>query len=165
MATVKAALPFLAAGRRVEDTLREASRRIAPRLGKREFVALVLARYEPETGAFTLANAGLPDPYLLRADGSVSQVLAPGPRFPLGVRGEVAYEAASGALGKGDRLLLVSDGMPEAPVPGGDPLGYERFAKLVAGAASLDGLIAAVKAATEPPLADDWTALMLERRA
>src|SRR4051812_3649528 len=58
MATVKASLPFLAAGRPVQDTLREASRRLAPRLGKREFVALVLARYEPETGAFTLANAG-----------------------------------------------------------------------------------------------------------
>jgi serine phosphatase RsbU (regulator of sigma subunit) len=167
MATVKAALPFLAAGRRVEETLREASRRLAPRLGKREFVALVLARYEPETGAFTLANAGLPDPYVVRADGTVSAVVAPGPRFPLGVRGDIAYASAAGALAKGDRLLLVSDGLPEAPVlgGGGEPLGYERFEKLVAGAASLDGLIAAVKAATEPVLADDWTALMLERRA
>lgn len=167
MATVKAALPFLAAGRSVEDTLREASRRIAPRLGKREFVALVLARYEPETGAFTLANAGLPDPYLVRADGTVTAVVAPGPRFPLGVRGDIAYAASGGTLGKGDRLLLVSDGLPEAPLLGasGDPLGYERFERLVAGAASLDGLIAAVKAATEPVLADDWTALMLERRA
>ncbi|HEX4440702.1 MAG TPA: PP2C family protein-serine/threonine phosphatase [Thermoanaerobaculia bacterium] len=166
MATVKASLPFLAAGRSVEETLREASRRLAPRLGKREFVALVLARYDPETGAFTLANAGLPDPYLVRADGTVSAVVVPGARYPLGVRGDVAYEAASGALGKGDRLLLVSDGLPEAPVVGaaGEPLGYERFERLVAGAASLDGLIAAVKAATEPTLADDWTALMLERR-
>jgi hypothetical protein len=167
MATVKAALPFLAAGRSAEETLREASRRLAPRLGKREFVALVLVRYEPETGAFTLANAGLPDPYVVRADGTVSAVVAPGPRYPLGVRGDVAYSAASGALGKGDRLLLVSDGLPEAPLQGGggEPLGYERFERLVAGAASLDGLIAAVKAATEPALADDWTALMLERRA
>jgi hypothetical protein len=165
MATVKAAMPFLAVGRRVEDTLREASRRLAPRLGKREFVALVIVRYEPDTGAFTLANAGLPDPYVVRADGSVSPVVVSGPRFPLGIRGDIAYSAASGALAKGDRLLLVSDGLPEAPVAGGEPLGYERFEKLVAGAASLDGLIAAVKAATEPPLADDWTALMLERRA
>jgi hypothetical protein len=165
MATVKAAMPFLAAGRRVEDTLREASRRLSPRLGKREFVALVIVRYEPDTGAFTLANAGLPDPYVVRADGTVSSVVVSGPRFPLGVRGDIAYSAASGALAKGDRLLLVSDGLPEAPVAGGEPLGYERFEKLVAGAASLDGLIAAVKAATEPPLADDWTALMLERRA
>ena len=167
MATVKATLPFLAAGRPVQGTLREASRRLAPRLAKREFVALVLARYEPETGAFTLANAGLPDPYILRADGTVSAVVVPGSRFPLGVRGEVAYDATSGTLGHGDRLLLVSDGLPEAPVAGGggEPLGYERFERLVAGAASLDGLIAAVKAATEPTLSDDWTALMLERRA
>jgi sigma-B regulation protein RsbU (phosphoserine phosphatase) len=165
MATVKATLPFLAAGRPVEETLSEASRRLAPRLGKREFVALVLARYEPDTGAFTLANAGLPDPYVVRADGSVSSIVVPGARFPLGVRADIVYSATSGALEKGDRLLLISDGLPEAPVPGGDPLGYERLEKLVAGAASLDGLIAAVRAATEPTLADDWTALVLERRA
>src|SRR5260370_919675 len=39
MATVKAALPFIAAERSVAETLREATRRIAPRLEAREFVA------------------------------------------------------------------------------------------------------------------------------
>ena len=69
MATVKASLPFLAAGRSVSETLREANRRLAPRLERREFVALCYLRYEPETGAFALGNAGLPDPYLVAADG------------------------------------------------------------------------------------------------
>jgi hypothetical protein len=165
MATVKAVLPFLAAERSVEETLREANRSLKPRLEAREFVALAYARYEPETGAFTVANAGMPDPYWIRADGSVRAIGAPGPRFPLGVRPEVAYESIAGVLAPGENLLFVSDGLPEAPLPDGEPLGYERFEAILARNASPDALCDAVRAATGPVLADDWTVLVLERPA
>jgi len=163
MATAKAALPFLAAGRSVEEVLREANRRMKARLEAREFVALTYARYEPRTGAYELANAGLPDPYVLGSNGKPRAISAPGPRFPLGVRHEVAYEKVGGALAPGERLLLLSDGLPEAPMPDGGPLGYERFEALLARAGDADALLEAVRAATGPTLADDWTVLMLER--
>ena len=164
MATVKATLPFLAAERSASDTLREANRRLAARLERREFVALCYVRYEPDTGAFTLGNAGLPDPYVV-ADGARPRALsAPGPRFPLGARPEVAYEEIHGRLAVGEKLVLLTDGLPEAPVADGDPLGYERFESLLAGAADPDALFAAVRAAARPGLDDDWTALYLERR-
>jgi hypothetical protein len=163
MATVKAMLPFLAAGRSVEETLGEANRRLKPRLESREFVALAYLRYEPRTGAFALANAGLPDPYRLRADFAPEPLSAPGPRFPLGVRAEVAYEAVGGVLARGERLLLLTDGLPEAPEADGGPLGYEKFEALLSRAAGPDALFEAVRSATGPTLADDWTVLVLER--
>jgi hypothetical protein len=165
MATVKTALPFLAAGRSVAETLREGNRRLRLRLESREFVALAYARYEPRTGAFELANAGLPDPYLLGANGSPRAISAPGPRLPLGVRGEVDYESVGGVLAPGERLLLLTDGLPEAPTASGDPLGYERFEELLPRAATPEALFKAVRSATGPLLADDWTALFLERLA
>jgi sigma-B regulation protein RsbU (phosphoserine phosphatase) len=164
MATVKATLPFLAAERSVSDTLREANRRLAERLERREFVALCYLRYEPDTGAFALGNAGLPDPYLVAKGARPRALSAPGPRFPLGVRGEVAYEEIRGTLSAGDRLVLLTDGLPEAPGPDGGPLGYERFESLLDGAGDPDALFAAVRAAARPGLDDDWTALYLERR-
>jgi hypothetical protein len=164
MATVKATLPFLAAERSVSETLREANRRLAARLERREFVALCYLRYEPETGAFALGNAGLPDPYLVAADGRPRALSAPGPRFPLGARPEVAYEEIQGRLTAGEKLVLLTDGLPEAPVAEGDPLGYERFESLLSGAQDPDSLFAAVRGAARPGLDDDWTALFLERR-
>ena len=165
MASVKAVLPFLAAGRSVEETLREANRRLKPRLESREFVALAYLRYEPRTGVFALANAGLPDPYRLRADGMPEPLSVPGPRFPLGVRAEVAYEAVGGVLVRGERLLLLTDGLPEAPAADGGPLGYEKFEALLSRAAGPDALFASVRSASKPVLEDDWTVLMLERTA
>ncbi len=165
MATVKTALPFLAAERSVAETLREGNRRLRLRLESREFVALAYARYDPKTGAFELANAGLPDPYRVGANGSAKAISVPGPRFPLGVRGEVDYESVGGVLAPGERLLLLTDGLPEAPTASGDPLGYERFEALLPRAATPEALFEAVRSATGPILADDWTVLVLERLA
>ena len=169
MATAKAAMPFLAAERPVDEVLREANRRLKPRLDAREFVALAYVRYEPRTGRFELGNAGLPDPYVLDAsrDGQPRALSVPGPRFPLGVRREVAYEKVSGTLAPGERLLLLSDGLPEAPTKSGEPLGYERFEEILehSGRSGPEALFESVRSATSPTLADDWTILVLERTA
>jgi serine phosphatase RsbU (regulator of sigma subunit) len=64
-------------------------------------------------------------------------------------------------------MLFVTDGLPEAPVADGGPLGYERLEALLAASpskgSSLDLLFASVRAATKPVLEDDWTVLLLER--
>jgi hypothetical protein len=168
MATAKAAMPFLAADRPVDEVLREANRRLKPRLEAREFVALTYAHYDPKSGRFEIGNAGLPDPYVIAVDGRPRALSVPGPRFPLGVRREVAYEMVAGTLGPGERLLLLSDGLPEAPTPAGEPLGYERFEELLSRdglGGDPDALFEAVRAATSSTLADDWTVLVLERTA
>jgi phosphoserine phosphatase RsbU/P len=167
MASVHAALPLIAEGRRTDATLTELNRRLFQDLAAREFVALAYARFEPGTGVLELANAGLPDPYLLRSSGGVEALSVPGPRLPLGARAEITYESVALTLLAGDRVVLLTDGLPEAPTAGGDPLGYEALEGLLPADAEtpgdlLDRLFASVRDATRPTLDDDWTALVLE---
>ena len=167
MASAKAALPFIAADRTVDEVMREANKRIKPRLDAREFVALAYVRYDPKTGRFDLGNAGLPDPYVIGAgDGGKPRALSvPGPRFPLGVRNDVAYEKTSDRLAPGERLFLLSDGLPEAPTAAGEPLGYEKLEEFLSQEKQPDALFEMIRSATSPTLADDWTVLVLERTA
>ena len=169
MASVKAVLPLIAEGRRVAATLSELNRRLAGELASREFVALAFARFEPDTGALELANAGLPDPYLLRPGEAAAPLVVPGPRLPLGARLDVVYESLATTLAPSERLLLLTDGLPEAPAASGDPIGYEVLARLLPSDARtpgelLDRLFASVREASRPVLEDDWTALVLEAR-
>src|SRR6185295_12512383 len=170
MASAKARLPLLAADRPAEETLRELNRVLAAELSAREFVALAFARYDPSSGALTLANAGLPDPYLLRPGEPPRPLVVPGPRLPLGARREVPYEALQLRLQPGDRLLMFTDGLAEAPTPAGEPLGYAALAELMpldGGAAPLlawlDGVLERVHDRSVAVLEDDWTALVVER--
>jgi stage II sporulation SpoE-like protein len=166
MASVKAAMSLIAENRDAAATLAELNRRLSRDLGPREFVALAYVRYEPASGALEIANAGLPDPYLLRG-AAVTALRVPGPRLPLGVRAEVDYESLRASLAPGERVLLLTDGLPEAPTPSGEPLGYEALARLIAGNATprgaVDALFDAVRRATKPELEDDWTAVVIER--
>jgi Stage II sporulation protein E (SpoIIE) len=93
----------------------------------------------------------------------------PGPRLPLGLKLGVAYETLEETLDPGDRLLFVTDGLPEAPQSSsGEPLGYAAFEALLSGlegdpAAAMAHVFAAVDAVSVDTRADDWTALLLER--
>jgi len=170
MASAKARLPLLAADRPAEEALRELNRVLAAELSPREFVALAFARFDPASGSVALANAGLPDPYLLRRGEPPRPLVVPGPRLPLGARGEVFYESLQLRLEPGDRLLMFTDGLAEAPTPAGEPLGYAALAGLMSmdGDAAapliwLDGFLERVREKSGPTLEDDWTALVVER--
>ncbi len=172
MASAKARLPLLAADRPAEETLREPNRTLAAELSPREFVALAFVRYDPARGIATLVNAGLPDPYLLRTGEPPLPLAVPGPRLPLGARREVAYEALAVPLQPGDRILMLTDGLAEAPTSNGEPLGYPALASLLATGpdaltplAWVDALFDRIRTASQPVLEDDWTALLLERTA
>ncbi len=170
MASVTARLPLLLADRSLPETFDELGRRLAEEGGVRHFVALALVRLDPASGAFELANAGLPDPYHLRADGSIVSLAAPGPRLPLGVRAGSSYRVLRGVLPVGERLLLLTDGIPEATSPSGEPLGYAAFERLLGGASGpgpawLETMVDEVKRRTGSEPEDDWTLMLLERTA
>ena len=158
---------MIAEGRGTAETLAQLNRKLHADLGAREFVALAYARYDPASGMLELSNAGLPDPYRLAGGEDAEPLSVPGPRLPLGARREVAYESLSIAMGAGERLLLFTDGLPEASTAAGEPLGYEILQSLIPRAASstgelLDSLFSAVRNATVSDLGDDWTALAFE---
>jgi sigma-B regulation protein RsbU (phosphoserine phosphatase) len=169
MASVKAVLPLIAADRTVEKTLAELNRKLVSELGPREFVALAYLRYEA-SGAFSLGNAGLPDPYRLVAGAPPWALSVPGDRLPLGARRDVRYEALAGRLEPGERILLLTDGLPEAMTAAEEPIGYRAIEGFLAASDSaapsefLDDLFRRVREASVPTIQDDLTALVLERR-
>jgi serine phosphatase RsbU (regulator of sigma subunit) len=175
MASTKAMLQLVAAERSAAQALDELNRKLHGDLARREFVALLLVRFDPESGEIELANAGLPDPYLLAAGRPPTPLEAPGPRLPLGLRPEVGYQSLRLALRPGERLLLFTDGLAEARDERGEPFGYERLTAslatpaLAAEAAEGDGLrrwldtVVGAVASEGQPLDDDCTAVVLER--
>jgi Stage II sporulation protein E (SpoIIE) len=162
MASVKAVLPFVAR-ESVAETMQLLNRKLVAELSKREFVALLCARYEPATRTITIANAGCPDPYVVR-DGRAEAVVVPGTRLPLGLRDDARYDAAAVQLREGDRVVFLSDGIPEAPRSNGEPLGYDETARLIGETrGELEAFLAAVRGrVVVERLADDWTAVVLD---
>ena len=168
MASVKGMLPLVAAERRPAAALEELNRRLAEQLPERQFVALCLAYFDPGSGELEIANAGLPDPYVLRDGAPPRPLTVAGTRLPLGLREHAAYAPLLDRLAPGERLVLLSDGLPEAPTPAGEPVGYlileETLKDLPAPPeAGLDELFARLEARSRAPREDDWTALLLER--
>jgi serine phosphatase RsbU (regulator of sigma subunit) len=171
-ASVKAMTPLIADRHSVTDTLQQLNRKLCSELAPREFVALSIALFDISTGELEIANSGLPDPYLMAVGGGARTIEVPGSRLPLGIREDVVYESLTLQLGQGERLLLLTDGLPEARKPDGEPLGYESLADLLAvpqtelehePGAWLDGLFTRVRDASEQVPRDDLTALLLER--
>jgi serine phosphatase RsbU (regulator of sigma subunit) len=171
MSSVKAVLPFIARGG-VGEMMQTLNRKLVQELGDREFVALVCARFHPATGVVEVSNAGCPDPYILNGRG-VEIVHCDGIRLPLGIRSDIDYSTTTRRLEPGSRLLLLSDGIPEASIVEGQPLGYEALQQIVdalrsvpdRGSAWIDRLLQEVRRRAGSTLTDDWTALLLERAA
>ena len=171
MASVKAMLPFVNADGGVADLLVRLNGRLALELGRGEFVALAVARYSPTERLVEVANAGALE---LRVDrpGQPPQPLSvPGPRLPLGVREQVAYASRTVEVAADVRLLLLSDGLPEARDAAGEPLGYKALESMLGREPStgspsswLTGLFDRVQQRTARRPEDDWTAAMLVPR-
>lgn len=75
-------------------------------------------------GAFSLANAGHIAPYLSGVE------LATTAALPLGIVPDQVYEPVKGLMRLEDRMVLVSDGVPEARSQMQGLLGFERLAEL-----------------------------------
>ena len=171
MASVKAMLPFVTAEGSVAESLSHLNRRLATELGRGEFVALALARYHPDTRRVELANAGAPDPYLVRPGATPRPVAVPGPRLPLGVRSDVAYASRTANVADEEVLMLLTDGLPEARDAHGEPLGYQALESMLSRGSAvasppawLAKIFDAVQRRTGRVPEDDWTAAVLVPR-
>ena len=79
--------------------------------GSEGYVTGLLGRVDLATGQLALVNAGHIAPFLERG-GAVTQIELP-PDLPLGLFPDSAYRVATRPLQRGDRLVLVTDGMLE----------------------------------------------------
>jgi Stage II sporulation protein E (SpoIIE)/GAF domain len=75
-------------------------------------------------GEFTFANAGHINPYL-----SGNEIASP-PSLPLGIAADQSYELVRGSLRQGERIVLLSDGVPEARSASGELYGFDRLSEI-----------------------------------
>ena len=134
------------------------------------FVTAVLAELDLATGRLRWHSAGHPAPLLLRS-GRVVKTLTAGRGLPLGLGAlGSGVDLAGERLERGDRLLLFTDGVPEARSPEGRFFGLDRLADLIAredaaGQAApeiMRRLMHAILAHQNGDLGDDATILLVE---
>jgi len=160
MASCKAMIPFLASSGTTTDVMSTLNARLCEQLQRREFVAMVFVRFEPSTGTAEIVNAGMPDPLIATAT-DIRPVVCGGDRLPLGAMRTARYESTTITLQPGERLLLLSDGLPEATV-NGSPIGYDRIEEIAARAKTVDELVESVRGIEGILIDDDLTVVELE---
>ena len=117
---------YALAGTTPSQCLEAVNRRLQEENGTMMFVTAVYGVLDPRTGRLEFANAGHPSPLVLRADGSLEALSAP--RCPpLGIRHGTRYASREVRLQPGDRLVLFSDGLPEAEEASGARFGQPRL--------------------------------------
>jgi sigma-B regulation protein RsbU (phosphoserine phosphatase) len=114
---------------------------------RNQFITAFCVFADLEEGRITWASAGHP-PALLwrRSEGRVEELGAGGP--VMGRLRRATYTESALPFSPGDRLLLFTDGIPEALSPAGEPFGDERLQDLLASHANLsaEGIAAALLA-------------------
>ncbi len=101
-------------------------------LGVDRFITLLCMILDPPTGQVELVNAGHMAPIWLKTDGSVVEPGDETAGVPIGIIDGFEYERCTIQIASGDRLILYTDGINEAPSAAGDMFGIERLQRLVA---------------------------------
>ncbi len=100
-------------------------------LGVEKFVTLLCLVLDPASGHVEIVNAGHMAPLWLKANGTVEEPGDEAAGVPIGIIDGFEYELATIQVARGDRLILYTDGINEAPSQAGDMFGIERLQKLV----------------------------------
>lgn len=118
-----------------------------------------------QTTRVTMASAGHPPAFVLRAEGRVEELDCPG--VALGIAPRPATRARRVALGPGDLLLLYTDGLTEARHADGSFFGEAALGEVLRGATGMSAhgvvgrLLEAVEEFTGGALTDDLALLAL----
>jgi sigma-B regulation protein RsbU (phosphoserine phosphatase) len=126
MANVQAAVrAYASSAENAAQLCMKVNRLLCENLATGKFVTFLYGVLNNETRTFDYCNAGNVCPILV-SQGTARSMEAGG--AVLGVFPEWKYENANLALGSGDRLLLVTDGIPEAYGPDEQEFGEEKLA-------------------------------------
>jgi serine phosphatase RsbU (regulator of sigma subunit) len=120
------------------------NRTVCQNVPENKYITFCMGALDPDSGKLTYVNAGHNPPLLLRNDGSNETLKTGG--MVLGLFADVPYEQATVELGKGDALVIFSDGITETFDVDGNEFGEDRLADLCTksrhmGAAALEGEI------------------------
>jgi sigma-B regulation protein RsbU (phosphoserine phosphatase) len=155
---------LITSGASLVDAITSVSRFVCLRAPKEKYLTLAVLRYtqiDGETAKVELVNGGHVPPMIVRANGAI-EMIADGD-MPVGLVNFASFHTIPCVLAKGDRIVLLTDGVSEAENPDGDQFGTESVAQLVT---QTDPVASLFRGLTEfcagaPPL-DDQTVLTLE---
>jgi serine phosphatase RsbU (regulator of sigma subunit) len=94
-------------------------------LKRKRMMSCFLAILDPQRHELHFANAGHNYPYLFHPDGSSETLISQS--VPLGSKKNITLEPKTIGMNPGDALLLYTDGLIEAKMPGGEEIGYDRM--------------------------------------
>jgi len=120
---------------------------------KNQFITALYVYLDLEGGSLAAASAGHPPPLVWRHASDQVEELPPG-GVVLGRLRRAAYPEITVPVSPGDRILLFTDGIPEALSPGAEMFGEERLRRVLANhatqsaEATVDALVAQVAAWT-----------------
>ncbi len=92
-----------------------------------DFASMLLARWIPEADILEYASAGHGTAWFLLSGGGALREL-PSTGLPLGIQAEADWEKETVSIVRGERLLLVTDGVTEAFNSQDEPFGWNRLA-------------------------------------
>lgn len=132
MSMLQASLRTLAAEpRRLTEIAERLNHMILQSRETGRFATVFLGLFDPETQWLAYSNAGHNPPCLMRRDGRI-EWLTEGGTLLGAFENSLACEGRL-QLEPGDRIVLYTDGITEAPSPSGEFFGEERLAAAVAG--------------------------------
>jgi sigma-B regulation protein RsbU (phosphoserine phosphatase) len=98
-------------------------------------VTLAHARFRLDQKLVEFTNAGHLYPYRIAAGGQVTSI--ENPSRPLGVELPSPFTTVQAELAGGDLWVFFSDGIIEATSAAGEPFGFERLERVLAGSAGI----------------------------
>lgn len=102
-----------------------------------QYFTMVFAVIDRRTGRLDLVQAGHPHPMLIRRDGQVQRLGHGG--MPIGLIDGAVYDQITTQIAPGDRLVLVSDGFTECPLPAGRDFGEDGLIESLQSSGHLTG--------------------------
>ena len=120
-----------------EEIARQFNRIVLREMQTESYFTMAYADVDLISGKVAMVQAGHPHPAIQRADGRVEYFGTGG--LPVGLVEPASWEAFEARLDPGDRLFLMSDGITEAEDAGGEQLGEEGLARLMAACRDLRG--------------------------
>ncbi|MCC7007786.1 MAG: PP2C family protein-serine/threonine phosphatase [Acidobacteria bacterium] len=156
---------LILAGLRDRALIEALNRHLVANTPSNRLVTCFYAEIDSRRGTFRYLNAGHNPPFLV--NGAAMHTLGP-TGIVLGVMDDMPFEAVEVDVSAGARLLVYTDGLPEATNVAGEELGMERLAAIVAEnvagppAAVVDATLARVVAfAGRAPQHDDMTIMLV----
>ncbi len=131
---------------------------LRPLLPANKFASAVIG-YASDDGHLVIANAGHCPPVIVRGDGATDLVDSTGP--VVGILPESRWRSTVRLLGRGDTLVLYSDGVIEAESPDGCQFGIDGLRRVAGGDA--EAIVAAVDAHAAGAQGDDLTLVVVRR--